>query len=136
MGAPLAGRPPVICLFGGDTQMKLLVLILNRIEHVTPVLKAWLAEGISGATILDSTGMGRTLSETVPIFGALKHLTNGDGPYNKTIISVMPDSLVPAAKAVVQKICGDLGQPGTGLMFTVPIDEVIGLAPSGDVDLA
>lgn len=114
--------------------MKLLVLILNRTECVTPVLKAWLAEGISGATILDSTGMGRTLSDAVPIFGALRHLTNGERPYNKTIFSVMPDSLIPVAKAAVQKICGDLHQPGTGLMFTVPIDEAIGLAPTGDVD--
>lgn len=113
--------------------MKLLVLILNRDEHVEPVLKGWLASGITGATILESTGMGRTLSDAVPIFGFLKHVTNGDRPHNKTIISVMPDDLIPAAKAVVDRICGDLRRPGTGLMFTVTIDEAIGMADNGDV---
>lgn len=115
--------------------MKLLVLILNRTEHVTPVLKGWLDAGVSGATILDSTGMGRTLSDSVPIFGALKRLTNGDRPYSQTIIAVMPDSLIVEAKAVVNRVCGDLGRPGTGLMFTVPVDDAVGLAQSGDVNL-
>ena len=42
--------------------MKLLVFVLNREELLEQVLEAYVEAGISGATILDSEGMGRFLT--------------------------------------------------------------------------
>jgi hypothetical protein len=30
---------------------------------------------------------------------------------------------------MVQEVCGDLTAPGTGILFTVPVSRVVGLAP-------
>jgi len=41
--------------------MYLFVLVLNRVELLEEILERLLRAGIPGATIIDSTGMGRTL---------------------------------------------------------------------------
>ena len=43
--------------------MKLLVLILNKVEKLEEVLEGYLEVGISGSTIIDSVGMWHVLSE-------------------------------------------------------------------------
>jgi len=41
--------------------MKLLILILNRVEKIEKVLEGFLEIGISGATVVDNVGMGRRI---------------------------------------------------------------------------
>ena len=43
--------------------MKLLILILNKVEKLEEILEGFIDIGISGATIIDSIGMGHVLSE-------------------------------------------------------------------------
>lgn len=50
--------------------MTLLVFICNRPEKLDEVLEGFVELGITGATIVDSIGMGRILSRKVPIFVA------------------------------------------------------------------
>lgn len=51
--------------------MKLLVLFLNKVEKLEEVLEGYVEVGVSGATVVDSVGMGHILSEEVPIFAGL-----------------------------------------------------------------
>lgn len=113
--------------------MRLVVLIVNNPDNLTAVLKKWLEIGVRGATVLESTGMGRELADVVPIFGGLRRLLSDDRSYSQTVLSVMKDELVPAAKEAALQICGDLRRPNSGLFFTVPVDDVTGLAPVGGV---
>ena len=69
--------------------MKLLILILNKVERLEEVLEAFLEAGVTGATIIDSIGMGHILSEEVPIFAGLRFMFAGAKPHNKTIFSVI-----------------------------------------------
>jgi nitrogen regulatory protein P-II 1 len=46
--------------------VKLVVFVLNREELLEQVLEAYVEAGITGATILDSEGMGRFLTYEVP----------------------------------------------------------------------
>ncbi len=109
--------------------MQLLVLVINKEESLDEVLSAFLEVGITGATIIDSVGMGRILAHDIPIFAGLRHLLEGNNPYNKTIFAVVDDDKkVDEAIAVVEEICGSLDNPGTGLLFTVPVTKVKGLA--------
>ena len=110
--------------------MILLVLILNKEEHLEEILELFVELGVSGATIIDSVGMGRILSHDIPIFAGFRSLMRGSRPYNKTIFSIVPEELVPDIVEGVEKICGSLDEPGTGLIFTIPIDKVWGLKPS------
>lgn len=109
--------------------MKLLVLILNKVEKLEEVFEGFLEIGITGATVVDSVGMGHILSEEVPIFAGLRFLFAGSKPHNKTILSAITDEKEKPAIEVLQKILGDLNQPGTGIVFTIPIDRIEGMKP-------
>lgn len=108
--------------------MKLLVLVLNKEELLEDILMAYVEAGISGATILDSEGMGRFLTYEVPLFAAFKDFMKGNKPYNKTIFSVVRnEENIPKLEKLLDKICGGLDEPGTGILFTIPIDYARGL---------
>lgn len=105
--------------------MKLLVFILNKEEFLEEVLEAYVEAGISGATILDSEGMGYFLAHEVPLFADFKGFMKGNKPHNKTILSIVSDdSVIPRLKTLVDEVVGGLDTQGTGIMFTVPVDWV------------
>jgi nitrogen regulatory protein P-II 1 len=114
---------------GREDLMKLLVLILNRVDKLEEVLEGFVEIGITGATIIDSIGMGHVLSEEVPIFLGLRFMFAGAKPHNKTIISVIRDNKEKPAIKMLSKILGSLNQPGTGIVFTLPIESVKGMKP-------
>lgn len=108
--------------------MKLLVFVLNREELLEEVLEAFVEAGVPGATILDSEGMGRFLTYDVPLFADFREFMKGNRPYNKTIFSVIDkEEKVKKLEELIEKICGSLSDPGTGILFTIPVDYVKGL---------
>ena len=109
--------------------MKLLILVLNKVEKLEEVLEGYIEVGISGATIIDSVGMGHILSEEVPIFAGLRFMFAGAKPHNKTVFSVIRDEKEEAAIKVLKNILGDMHETGTGIVFTLPLDRVEGLKP-------
>jgi nitrogen regulatory protein PII len=113
--------------------MHLLVLVLNKEEFLEDILTAFVEAGISGATIVDTVGMGRVLAYDVPIFAGLRKTLEGhrSAPYNKTIFTVIPtEAQLHETINLIEEIV-DLNVPGTGLLFVVPITIVKGLATSG-----
>ena len=85
--------------------------------------------GITGATIINSEGMGRVLSHDIPIFAGLQTLITRSRPQNRTIFSVVKNDKIDPALNLLQEVCGDLTAPATGIAFTLPLDRVVGLAP-------
>jgi len=116
--------------------MKLLVFILNQEELLEEVLEAYVEAGIDGATLLDSEGMGRFLAYEVPLFAGFKQFMKGNKPYNKTLLSVVPDEeAIEHVKELVDDVVGGLNNPGTGIMFTIPVDWAAGLIQDDDEEL-
>lgn len=117
--------------------MQLLVAVVNQEEKLDEILSGFLELGITGATIINSEGMGRVLSHDIPIFAGLQTLIARSRPQNQTIFSVIKeDEKVEGALALLQEICGNLDDPATGIAFTIPIGRVVGLAPElGEEDL-
>ncbi len=109
--------------------MKLLILFLNKVEKLEEVLEGFVEIGITGATVIDSVGMGHILSEEVPIFAGLRFMFAGAKPHNKTVFSVIREEKEEEAIRLLKKIVGDLDQPGTGIVFTISLDRVEGLKP-------
>ncbi|MDH5758636.1 MAG: P-II family nitrogen regulator [Gemmatimonadota bacterium] len=109
--------------------MRMLVAVINEPEKLDEILSGFLELGITGATIINSEGMGRLLSTDIPIFAGLQTLISGSRPQNRTIFSVIPDDRVEPALALLQDVCGNLDAPATGIAFTLPVDQVRGLAP-------
>jgi nitrogen regulatory protein P-II 1 len=109
--------------------MQLLVAVINQEEKLDEILSGFIELGITGATIIASEGMGRVLSHDIPIFAGLQTLITRSRPQNQTIFSVVEDDKVDGAIALLQEICGDLQDPATGIVFTLPVNRVVGLAP-------
>lgn len=110
--------------------MQLLVAVINQEEKLDEILSGFLELGITGATIIGSEGMGRVLSHDIPIFAGLQTLIARSRPRNQTLFSVIEEEEKAAdAIALLQEICGDLDDPATGIVFTVPVNRVEGLAP-------
>ena len=109
--------------------MQLLLAVINDPERLDDILAGFVELGIRGATVLDSEGMGRLLSHDIPIFAGLQTLVSRSRPQNRTIFSVVSEDQVDPAIALLQEVCGNLDNPATGIVMTLPIGRVVGLAP-------
>lgn len=112
---------------GPDT--RLLVVVINEPEKLDEILSGFLELGVTGATVVASEGMGKLLSTDVPIFAGLQAFLAGARPQNRMIFSVVSESAVEPALALLQDVCGNLAAPATGIAFVVPVERVVGLAP-------
>ena len=108
--------------------MKLFVFVLNNEEFLEDVIQAYIEGGVTGATILDSEGMGRFLTYNIPLFAGFKEFMKGNRPYNKTILSVVKNQeVIDRIKVLVESIIGPLEDAGNGIMFSIDIDWASGL---------
>ncbi|MBD0319844.1 MAG: hypothetical protein ICV87_05910, partial [Gemmatimonadetes bacterium] len=96
--------------------MQLLIAVVNE-EKTEELLAGFLELGVTGATILQSEGMGRLLANEAPIFAGLEALRRAR-PRNHTLFSVMMDEQVDRVMELVREVCGDLSGPSTGIVFT------------------
>ena len=108
--------------------MQLLVAVINDPEKLDDILSGLLALGIRGATVIESEGMGSRLAKDIPIFARLQTSSARSRPENRTIFTVVEDEGVDPVLALLQRVCGKLADPGTGIVFTVRLDRVLGLA--------
>ncbi len=111
--------------------MHLLVEVLEQTEQLPTLLEELVKIGVTGTTILDSIGMGRILLESdtdVPAIRVIKEVLARRKPSNKTIFAVIDNKeTLEKAIQVVRSVCGDLNEPGKGILFTFPLDFVEGL---------
>jgi len=113
------------------SRLKVVIIVLNREEYLDELLEAFVELDVRGATVIDSVGMGQIIKHDIPIFGGLRSLMTGARPYNKTIFTVVNEDMVESIAKVFEQICGDLDEPGTGLVFALPVDYVKGLKDEG-----
>lgn len=111
--------------------MQMLTFVLNKVDLLEDVLSELNNAGIKGATVIDSTGMAKMLSESdhgdIPIFGSLKMILNENRPFNKTIFTVLKDENLPVAVDAIKKVVGDLSKPNIGVIFAVPVSFTEGI---------
>jgi nitrogen regulatory protein PII len=108
--------------------MKLLVLVLNKEEYTEQVLERFVDLGVPGATIIETVGMGRVLSQEIPIFAGFVDMMAGARPSNKTIFTIVQDDAVPEIVKGVEEVIGSFDEPGTGIVFALPVDYCKGIA--------
>ena len=109
--------------------MYALFVVLNEIDYLEDILSGFLENEVSGATIVDSQGMGSAIANSnntdIPFFSSLRMLIGDSHPYSKTIFTVLKDkSMVDKAVGVVQEVMGDIEGSGLGFMFSLPIANV------------
>jgi nitrogen regulatory protein PII len=110
----------------------LVVLIVDRLEEVPGVLDSWEQAGVTGVTILESTGLGRVrragLRDDLPLMPSLQDLLENEEIHHRTLITVVEtEEEVDRVIAAAQENTGNLEEAHTGFLFVVPVLRVIGL---------
>jgi nitrogen regulatory protein P-II 1 len=119
--------------------MYLILFVLHNPEKIHELLDAWEEVGVSGVTILASSGLGRVrsinrtgLRDDLPLIPSLEALLNHEEYYSRTLFSIvqgeqMADKLIEAT----QRVVGDLSRPDTGLLVALPVLKAYGLNKLG-----
>ncbi len=113
--------------------MYLLVMVLDDVEHLNEVLQAWQNVGIRGTTILESTGLARTLlrHEARPMYMGFSQLFGAGRVGHQTLFAVIDSmEMAEAAVAATEAVVGKMDSPNTGIMFAVPVAKTWGLPGS------
>ncbi len=108
--------------------MKLVVIVLNKTECLEPLLAEFARKDLQGATILESRGMMQELSDEpeMEFMFSLRHILNPRHRENRTIFMAASASKVPIIVDAVNKVTGGLEKGDTGILFTLPIDNLTG----------
>jgi hypothetical protein len=111
----------------------LVVMVINDSRKTDAALDAWTAAGVSGVTCLESKGLAHFVEahsarDDVPLFPSMKSLLSRlDESYN-TLLAVVPDGFdVDALVTASERIVGRFDEPGTGILFVVPVTTAWGL---------
>ena len=107
----------------------LLVVILHTASQLPKLLDAWHTINVPGITILDSAGGHRTRNWLQQVgLGAISELFTSDDVRSKTLLSVIEDDdLLEQAITEAERVIVDFYQPGSGLLFVLPVSRVIGI---------
>ena len=109
--------------------MNLVTIVLNKTERMEELLCAFAKNSIKGATIIESIGMARALSEEANIgfMASLKFILDPDHETSKTIFLVAEDDKIPVISKILNDVTGGLDKPDTGIMFCVPVTYAEGI---------
>lgn len=117
--------------------MYLIILFLHNPELLEELMEAWDKEGVNGATILFSVGMGKFLEkqgfrDDIPLIPSLDHFYETSEKLSRTIFAtIKEEALIDKIVAATQRIMGDLNEPDTGMLLVVPVLRAYGLYKTG-----
>jgi nitrogen regulatory protein P-II 1 len=110
--------------------MYLLFMVLDDVTRRNEVLVAWMGAGVSGVTILESTGVNRVLPRrsAEPMFAGFSQMFGSGRVGHNTLFAVIESiEVAEAAVQATEAILGNLNQPHTGIIFLVPVVKTWGM---------
>jgi nitrogen regulatory protein P-II 1 len=110
----------------------LVVFILDDPTWCSGILDAWESVGVTGITILESSGLGRirkaALREDLPLMSTFSEVLKHQETSHRTLFSVVKgQDLVDRIVEVTEEAVGDLDEEDNGFLFVLPVSQVHGL---------
>ena len=101
--------------------MFMIMFVLDQSSYLDQILDAWSGIGVSGATIVESTGLYRRALKRIPM-----RYTYGEVPMQEKgnitlFVIVDSENMVSSCLAKVESIIGNLDQPNTGVFSAWPL---------------
>lgn len=99
--------------------MQMIMFVLDDPNQLDSVLDAWQAIGVSGVTVVESTGFHRRQAQRLGAryLFSLPRLVERIERGHYTLFAIMPDiQMVQKCLDAVEKIVGDLADPNTGIL--------------------
>ena len=114
--------------------MFMIMFVLDDPNQLDAVLDAWYAEGVNGATIVESTGINRRRRARLvgtTIMAGINRLMSSDEENHYTLFAIVQDeSVVNRCLAAAESVVGDLNEPNTGVFAAWPVPVIKGVEPS------
>ena len=104
----------------GRRKMKLLILVLFVEDFLHHVLEFFITEGIDGATIFDSSGMGDYISN-VPLFASFIGFMNTNKNQSKVLLTLIPQDREDEIIKGIESITGDLDKKQGAMIMTLDV---------------
>ena len=101
-------------------KMKALFVILYEDEFFYDILEFFIEEGIEGATIIDSSGMGKYISN-IPLFASFIGFMNQDKNRSRTVVAMVPEDKVDSIVRGIEDITGDLDKKQGAMVFALDV---------------
>ena len=116
--------------------MHMVLFVLDNPERLNDVLDAWDKIGVSGVTIIESTGINRLRRAHQvgsPFMAGINRLMSGDQEMHYTLLTIVrSETRVQQCVNAAEAIVGDLSEPNTGVLATWPLDYVKGVLTEGE----
>jgi nitrogen regulatory protein PII len=110
--------------------MYLLVSILKQTQPMSDIVAGFANTGITGSTVINGTGMGRVLMQAkaaLQLSDQINKVITDLESSNNIILTVIKDKeTLDQAIEIVKSFCGDLCEPGKGILFALPLEVVEG----------
>ncbi|MDP6491408.1 MAG: PTS sugar transporter subunit IIA [Kiritimatiellia bacterium] len=100
--------------------MKLLNVVLYEDRFFYDIIELFIEEGIDGATILESSGMGQYISN-IPLFASFMGFMNEDKNRSRTIMATVPESRVERLIRGIEGITGDLDKKQGAMVMVLDV---------------
>lgn len=119
--------------------MQMVMFVLDDPERLDAILDAWQTVGVTGVTIIESSGLHRVRRRR-PL--GMRYALEARGETSRvkmehyTLFAIVPDeTVVHACREASEKIIGDLAGPDTGVLASWELSIASGVsvtAPQGD----
>lgn len=107
--------------------MFMIMFVLDDIKFTDAILESWSNIGVSGATIIESSGLHRHLKKVIPmryVFESNDQIEKGNLTF---FVIVESEILVNACLNAIESIVGNLDNPNTGVFSAWPLSIVKGI---------
>ncbi len=101
-------------------KMKLMYVVLYMEDFLYHILEYFIQEGIDGATITESSGMGAYISN-IPLFATFIGFFNERKNQSKTIMALIPAEREHELIEGIEKITGDLDRKEGAMIITTDV---------------
>ena len=110
------------------SRREMLICVLNEPDCLHDVLTALVEGGVPTSTVIETQGMGRILSQDMPIFAGFRHLFAGSKPFNHTIFAVVDGPEVTRRViTLLQDVLADVEGSAKGIVFSLPVSQFASL---------
>jgi hypothetical protein len=111
--------------------MYMVLFVLDDPALLNDILDAWEEIGVSGVTIIESTGINRLRRARqvgTAFMAGINRLMSGDQEMHYTLLTIVrSENIVIQCVAAAETIVGDLLEPNTGVLAAWPLTYVKGV---------
>lgn len=111
--------------------MHMILFVLDDTRKLDDVLDAWEAIGVTGVTIIESTGVNRRKRARqvgTPFMAGINRLMAGSQEMHMTLMTIVKgEATVRKCLEAAEQIVGDLDAPNSGVLAAWPLPIVKGV---------